>query len=166
MNQRQLHYLQAMGVEVWLPRGGPPVGNPAQSPAQPVEQGRQALPGVGLRLGPGNGSCLLVCAGPEQSATPLASDLARVLGATPVWAWPSEDPDSGALAQAVDDRLFTSVVVFGAGLAARVCGGEPPASCGSAQLLVGPDLEELLTQADARRQCWAVLRAGGLQLGK
>ena len=114
----------------------------------------------------GNGSCLLVCAGPEQSATPLASDLARVLGATPVWAWPSEDPDSGALAQAVDDRLFTSVVVFGAGLAARVCGGEPPASCGSAQLLVGPDLEELLTQADARRQCWAVLRAGGLQLGK
>ena len=148
IDARQLHYLQAMELPVWLLRQ-----QDAATAGEPPM----------LHVGPGSGSLLLICAGPELTATPLAADLARSLLAPPVWAWPDLDESAGVpLAEAVAERLLTAVVVFGQDLSMRLFAGAAPRNLGSACIVVLPALQELLSDPQARRNCWRALLAAGL----
>lgn len=130
----------------------------AVAPASPrVERKPRAL-----RLGPGEGPGLFLCAGPGEASGPLAGDLGRTLGGQPAWAW----PDAGSAARPVEtvseERMFTAIVVFGAGLARAVFGGQPPVTCGAARVLIAPSMAELKSSAKARQACWKVLRESGV----
>ena len=100
---RRRAYLEAMGYDVWVEK--PPGPGP-----------------VRLVVGPGEGSDLLVCEAPDASGGKLAADIARALGTDPVWAWPDPEHDPGrpTLEEAVADRLFTHLLVFGEELARLV----------------------------------------------
>ena len=58
--------------------------------------------------------------------------------------------------------LFSIVAIFGDSLARDLVGEAPPEVLGSARLLVLPDIETLSGSARARRDCWALMKAGGL----
>lgn len=137
---RRRAYLEALGVEVWL--------------AKPPEPG----PGR-LVVGPGDGSTLLVCATPEACADKLAADIVRALGRDPVWAWPDPDgqPDRPTIEQAVGDRLFTRLLVFGEGLARELFGRKPPEVLHSAAVRVAPDLSELAVRGTAKQALWRLI---------
>ena len=146
MDAHHLRYLQAMRIPVWVSR-------------------TQASPGTvtspGLRVGPGSAAVLLLCEEAGQSATPLAADLARAVGGAPAWAWP-DDGAGAQLADVVRERLLTGVAVFGADLARRLFAGNTPDSLGTAKVVTLPATDELLTDAKARRRCWALLCEAGL----
>lgn len=146
MDALQLQYLQAMRIPVWVPR---------------VAAGLEAEGAVCLHVGPGSAPVLLVCAEAGHSATTLASDLARALGGAPAWAWP-DVPGEGSLEETVRERLLTGIAVFGADLARRLFGGSPPASLGTARVVVLPAMDELLADPGARRGCWKLLLESGL----
>lgn len=115
----------------------------------------------GLKLGPGGGGVLLVCAVDTDSASRLANDISRALGSIPVWAWPDADDDAVKLAKAIEDNLFTTIGVFGSELAAQLFEGDMPASLKSANLVLLPSMREIQDQAEARRQLWnAICRSG------
>lgn len=148
IDARRLQYLQAMELPVWLLRRQDEAG--AGEPAR-------------LHIGPGNGSLLLLCSEPGETATPLAADLVRSLSAVPVWGWPDSDGSAGvALAEAVAERLLTGVAVFGMALSQQVFASVAPATLGSARVVVLPALQELLSDPLARRSCWRTLLAAGL----
>ncbi len=128
--------------------------NPAPTKPQPEPQG--------VVLGPGQGDCLYVCGSNDDTAGPLASDLARVPGESPVWALVAADGEGDRLEAAIAERLFTQVVVFGAAQAQLVFGGDAPDQCGPARVTVVPDLDRLARDARARRQCWALLKGAGI----
>ena len=71
----------------------------------------------GLKLGPGGGGILLICAADTDSASRLANDIGRALASVPVWAWPHCDASAVKLTDAVEENLFTAVAVFGKKLA-------------------------------------------------
>lgn len=128
-----------MGIDVWLLR------------PQPPDRDR-------LLIGPGEGSTLLVCGSAADSAGKLAGDIGRALG-SPVWSWPVEEADSGALlADAVEQRLFTRIIVFGHALAWQLFGGEAPAVLGSSSVEVASSLDDLASRGSARRDLWRLLR--------
>ncbi len=141
----QQTYLEAMGVSVWALRNAKP-----------------ANLDVGLKLGPGRGSVLLICATDIDSASKLANDIGRALGRVPVWAWPAENTDSVVLKEAVNNHLFTIVAVFGKTLAKQYFGEKLPATLNSANLVVLPAMSELERRADARRLLWSVLCQSGM----
>lgn len=148
MNEaRRRAYLEAMGFDVWLSRHAEAAAGAGAGPAR-------------LVIGPGAGSTLLVCPGPEAIAGKLAADIARAVGNDPVWAWP--DPDAGAqgptLAEAVGDRLFTRLLVFGESLAGAVFGASAPEVMGSSAVGVAPALDDLDASAEARRALWRLIR--------
>jgi DNA polymerase III psi subunit len=143
-NSRQQAYLDAMGIEVWSLREAISVSEPEQ-PISP-----------GLKLGPGGGGVLLVCEAADDSGSRLANDIGRALGGVPVWAWPQTDDNSVELGDAVDEHLFTTVAIFGETLAAQFFAGELPANLNSAQLVLLPDMQDILAQAEARRLLWSV----------
>ena len=148
IDARRQQYLQAMELSVWLLRQQDEAGS-----GEPAS----------LHIGPGNGSLLLVCSEPGETATPLAADLVRSLPAVPVWAWPAVDGNAGvSLAEAVADRLLTGVAVFGTELSQRVFASAAPGTLGSARVVVLPALQELLSDPLARRSCWRALLAAGL----
>lgn len=174
MNLRRLQYLEAMGIELWMPRGLHVVAGSsvapvvAQTDAQPDAQHgatAQQKASFALHFAPGTGACLFICATAAEAATPLASDLARTVGGAPVWAWPAEGATS-ELELVAEERLFTAVLVFGEPLARQLYGPQIPASCGPALLLVAPALASVEASATARRECWAAIRAAGLHLGR
>jgi hypothetical protein len=146
MDSLQAQYLENMGVPVWLSRDR----------ERPV-----AAPACLLALGPGSGSRLFVCGSTKEQSGRLAADLARALPEPPVWAWPVEEQGVG-VAQVVEDRLFTSLVVFGQDLAQAVIGNPVPELLASARVVVLPALGELATSAQARRKCWRLMTAGGV----
>ena len=150
IDARQLAYLDAMGIGVWSLREG----SIPQGPAN-VEVPR-------LRLGSGNGGILLVCVADTDSASRLANDISRALGAVPVWAWPGDDDNSTELASAVDDKLFTTVAIFGHELAGRFFGPELPDSVNSARLVLLPSMQDIQSSADARRTLWATFCRYGM----
>ncbi len=153
MNEaRRRAYLEAMGFDVWV------------SKQAAVASGSEAAAGPArLVIGPGAGSMLLVCPGPEAIAGRLAADIVRTVGRDPVWAWP--DPDAGGqgptLAEAVADRLFTQLLVFGDSLAATLFGGPAPEVLGSSAVGVGPGLDDLAERPEARRALWRLIRGRG-----
>lgn len=144
MDARRLDYLEAMGLPVWLLRDR--------------AAGEAAL----LRLGPGEGAALFVCADATLAARPLAADLERALRQAPVWAWPDADEAALSVHSAIGERLFTAVVVFGEQLAQRLFGGSVPESSGSARIVVVADIEQLEANDLARRACWQAFTARGI----
>jgi len=149
---RRQHYLQALGIDVWLTRQlREDLEAEAESPVgtEPV-----------FFIGPGESNLLLLCGSPAEAALPIAADIARSLDCEPVWAWPveTEAPGGLLLGQAIEERLFTRVVAFGANLA--------PASSetsdgvlGSARILRSDPIPGLLDSPAARRALWGKLCA-------
>lgn len=133
-------YLEAMDIGVWL-----------QKPTAP-DRSR-------LIIGPGSGSTLLLCNSAEESATPLASDICRYLGDNPVWAWPDSEgsPERPTLEDAIDNFLFTRVLLFGRSLATQLFSGQVAQVLGSARIVVASGLNELAVSASARRSLWRQL---------
>jgi hypothetical protein len=145
---RRRAYLEAMGLDVWLSRSAPAANVTAA--------------GL-LQLGPGDGSTLVVCAEPAESAGKFAGDLARALGAEPVWAWPDPAGGSGStsLAEAIDNRLITRVLLFGDTAAGWLFPpGEVPAAVGSAAIVPLADMQELAVSGSAKQQLWRCLCRG------
>lgn len=132
-------YLQAMGFEVWL-----------RKPPEPLRDR--------LLLGPGDGRALLITEFAQDCASPLAADIARLLGTEAVWAWPDPDGDADrpTLAQAVGGRLSTLVIVFGSDLARRLL-RTPDEVIASAAVVRAECLATLAISAAARRELWQQL---------
>lgn len=145
IESRQRAYLDAMGIPVWTLRQATP------AELAPVDSD------LSLRLGPGNGGILLICATDTESASKLANDIGRSLGSVPVWSWPDSGVDSVKPAAAVDQNLFTTVAIFGTTLAEQFFGRKLPESVNSARLVLLPSLHELETKPEARRALWSDL---------
>jgi len=118
----------------------------------------------GLKLGPGGGGILLICAADTDSASRLANDISRALAGAPVWAWPHTDDSTINLAEAVNENLFTTVAIFGNELAAQFFDGELPAGLNSAKLVLLPAMQELKTRAEARQALWSTLCRSGMAI--
>jgi len=147
---RQQDYLDAMDITVWSLR------EPARPETVVVED--QAR----LKLGPGSGGILLICTADSDSAGRLANDINRVLGGTPVWAWPYPDDGAVDLSCAVEKNLFTTVAFFGEELALQFFGGELPANLNSAKLVLLPSMHEIQNQGEARRALWVTFCKSGM----
>ncbi|HEY5775219.1 MAG TPA: DNA polymerase III subunit psi [Xanthomonadales bacterium] len=154
LSNRQQAYLDAMDIGVWnLREPVLPVSNAAVNLAQ-------------LKLGPGSGGILLVCAADTDSASRLANDINRVLGGAPVWAWPFDGTDAVDLGNAVAENLFTTVAFFGGELASRFFTGEPPAHLNSANIVLLPSMQDIQSKAGARRALWdSFCRSGMVDQG-
>ncbi len=151
LDGRQQAYLDAMGITTWVLRVQ---GPPEQALAKTAPA---------LKLGPGNGGTLLVCATGAEAAGSLASDIGRALSGVPVWAWPAEvEAGSVTLEQAVSERLFTSVVIFGAELAATLFPGGVPGGVQTASLVQLPSIPVLEQDGQARRGLWLELCRCGI----
>ena len=146
----QQAYLEAMDITVWSSR----------QPAPP-ESG-VVTSHISLKLGPGNAGSLLICPADTDSAGRLASDISRTLDRAPVWAWPSDDTGTVDLPRAVDDKLFTTVAIFGEELAMQLFEGELPDHLNSAKLVLLPSLQDILNTSEARRNLWATLCLSGM----
>lgn len=118
--------------------------------------------GPGLKLGPGRGGVLLVCAQDSDSASKLANDIGRALGSVPVWSWPDDDPAAVKLTDAVEENLFTTVAIFGDELAQTFFAGDLPASVHAARLVCLPPMREIRDRPEARRTLWTVLCRSGM----
>lgn len=144
-NRRKQAYLDAMDIDVWHLRESEPAGGILQ----------EMTPG--LKLGPGNGGILLICATDAESASRLANDINRALVSNPVWAWPDTDPAAMKLSNAVAEHLFTTVAFFGAAVAEQFFEGELPAMLNSSRLVLLPAIQDLQIRAEARQALWLSL---------
>ena len=164
---RRIEYLKAMGIETWIPRtkADPAVESRDEPPlaaAKEVQASRpdEALPGLSIAaqqivVCPGTGDTLLLCGQYGEHATALAADIARSLGHEPVWSWPAQDATTPGLSleQAVKERLFTRVIVFG-----QVPAADPASRViGSARLVHVDALPVLSRSSAARRALWLAL---------
>jgi hypothetical protein len=133
-------YLEAMDISVWVGKPG------AEEPA-------------GLIVGPGSGNMLLLCQDSQEASTALSADICRYLGGTPVWSWPDNEQrqDYPSIKQAIDQGLFTRLVVFGPELAARQFKGKTLRTISSARVITAPSMDEIIASADARKQLWLLL---------
>ena len=155
ISSRQQAYLDAMDIDVWSLRK--PLSSAKSSPDTPVQ-----INTTGLKLGPGDGGILLLCAVDTDSASRLANDISRALGSSPVWAWPHDHSDAVELATAVTDKLFTTVAIFGQELASRFFEDELPPCLNSASLVLLPSMQDIQTRAEARRTLWATFYRSGM----
>lgn len=137
IESRRRAYLDAMGFDIWSVK--PPEPEPDR-----------------LVLQPGDGDTLLVCEGPDVTASRFAGDLARVLEGKTVWSWPDCEgrSDSPSLEGAVEQFLFTRVVFFGEKLVRNLFKGKVPAVVGSARIIIAPDIEELAVRGTAKFAFW------------
>jgi DNA polymerase III psi subunit len=139
---RQQAYLDAMDIGVWRLRESTCVATP------------DTECGPGLKLGPGSGGVLLICAEDTDSASRLANDINRALGSVPVWAWPHADDGGVDLIGAIEENLFTTVAIFGSDLAVQYFGDEIPVSLNAAKVVLLPAMRDILGQAETRRELW------------
>ena len=153
ISNRQLSYLDAMEIGVWSLRE---ISDPAAH-AIPVTN-----KSPGLKLGPGGGGILLICAADNDSASRLAGDIVRALGSVPVWAWPQVDSSAVKLSNAVEENLFTTVAIFGNELAARFFDADLPDSLGSANLVLLPAMQEIQSRPKARQALWTTFCSAGM----
>lgn len=146
IESRRRAYLEALGYEVWMLR-------PSQT-----DFSRLVLP-------PGQGEVLLVCDSPQDCESPLAGDIARVLGGDVVWAWPDPEalPENPLLEEAISQRLFTQAVLFGAEVSSRLLEDDAPLVIGSARIVSTQSLAELTESGRSRQSLWKQLcgRAAG-----
>ena len=165
---RRNQYLSAMGIDLWVPRAtatraSEAAHRPARSEEIAVLQPDTVMAcGLALTgrvvLGPGAGSTLLLCGKPGEAATALAADIARSLGSEPVWSWPAQDEavPGMPLEQAIAERLFTRVLVFGRDLLAPAA--DPGVQViGSARLIRVDSIPVLVKSGAARRALWLAL---------
>lgn len=150
VNSRQQDYLDAMDIDVWHLRdtGVATMVNTENAP--------------GLKLGPGGGGVLLVCATDTDSASRLANDISRALGSLPVWAWPITDDAMIKMSTAIEENLFTMVAIFGHDLAEQFFGHEMPDSLCSAKLLLLPAMQDIQNRAEARNTLWSTFCRAGM----
>ena len=126
----------------------------------------EACPAPLIKLGPGDAGVLLVCSNDADSASRLANDIGRALGAMPVWAWPQADADGVQLEAAVDEHLFTTVAVFGEELASEFFGEQLPANLNAANLVLLPSMKDVEASASARKMLWKRFFLDKLRLNK
>ena len=143
----QLAYLKALGIPVWVRRGD----------SGQADQMSDQWAVSTLKLGPGSSSILLVCSNTNEPAGQLASDIARAFSGEPVWAWPAGGEDVHSVESAVNEQLFTTVVVFGQALAWQVFGKQVPEMIGPARILVVPGMNDLTTCPAERRRLWQTM---------
>jgi DNA polymerase III psi subunit len=160
LDKRQQAYLEAMDIEVWHLRQNPVPVTSVTSAIQPLESEVQG--GPGLKLGPGSGGVLLVCAADVDSSNRLANDIGRALGCVPIWAWPHTDTSTVKLRDAVEENLFTTVAIFGDDLAHQFFDGEPPVSLNSANLVLLPSMQDLQSKTEARQMLWNIFCRSGM----
>lgn len=146
----QRAYLDVMGIDVWRLRNVPSDPEP------------EALRIPGIKLGPGSGGILLVCADAEDCSSRLANDIGRALGCVPVWAWLQADNTAVQLNDAVDEHLFTTVAIFGNELASRLFANELPANLNSAKLVLLPAIQEIRDQPAVRQSLWGLFCRTGM----
>jgi len=152
LSSRQQAYLDAMDIGVWNLRKA------ASNDTDSEVVASRFL----LKLGPGSGGVLLICARDSDSDGRLANDINRALGLSPVWAWPDDSDEGVDLAHAVEENLFTTVAFFGAEMASQIFEGELPANQNSAKLVLLPSMQDIQNQAGARRALWTTLCKSGL----
>jgi len=145
-----LAYLDAMGITVWAQRA-------TETVAAAVNDHD-----LTLKLGPGSGGILLVCAADTEPASKLANDIVRALGCVPVWSWPGNGEGAVKPAAAVAENLFTTVAVFGTELAEQFFSSSVPKSLHAANLVVLPSMPDLEAHAEARRTLWTDLCRSGM----
>lgn len=155
LSNRHQAYLDAMDIGVWNLR------EPEVTATVTSNKPAQLKP-VQLKLGPGSGGVLLICAADDESASRLANDINRTLGRVPVWAWPYADTGAVDLTQAVDDKLFTTVAIFGEQLARQFFDAELPSCLNSANLVLLPSMQDIQHRAEARRALWVTFCRSGM----
>ena len=158
---RRQAYLRAMGIDIWIPRSGMVASSEAD--ASPLASDTGIEPSNGqpeILVGPGSGSTLLLCASAAEAATNIASDISRSLEGEPVWAWlaSGESAPGLSLKCAIEDHLFTRVLVFGLEPVARAEGGKT-AIVGSARLIWTDSIPRLAESGEARQKLWQQLSA-------
>jgi len=147
---KRLQYLEAMGIEAWVSR----------EHAIARAAGYQVL----YELGPGLGQTLFLCGRQEETALPIAGDIARCLIEAPVWGWQSsgtagqDRAESGiSLEQAIQDRLFTRVLLCSGEV--RVSEVDQKEVIGSARIIHAPPLAQLAVNPAYKRLLWQQLNA-------
>lgn len=164
-------YLKALGIDVWVPRTTAEQDIEYPSRDLPSTEENELEPGLAcsapvtdapseLVIGPGSSNTLLVCGGPDEAATALAADIARCLDCEPVWSWPAQrETDQGIpLEQAIEEGLFTRVVVFGANLRQSDQELDSPV-IRSARMILADSIPVLIRDGSARRALWQQLSA-------
>ena len=150
MDAQRLAYLDAMGIDVWQPRGAG-----TESVEEPSEPG--------ITVSAGDGDILCVVASKADTALELARGIGSAMRCPPVWAWPSDsDTESLTPADAVREKMLTQVLVFGKELAGQVLGENAPEVISTARVHVVPGLEELARDKDAKRQLWRLMNENGI----
>ena len=165
ISNRQQAYLDAMEIGVWTLRetvSQPVPSSPVPSQLTSSLDTPSTDKTPGLKLGPGSGGILLICAADTDSASRLATDISRALGNVPVWAWPDAENNAVELTNAVEDKLFTTVAIFGNELAAQFFDDEPPASLNAAKVVLLPAMRDLQSGAEARQALWTTLCRAGM----
>ena len=147
----RIAYLEALGIPAFVPRDA----SPADAPQAPRANAT-------VSLGAGQGSCLFLAGAETDEASPLASDLARVLPEPPVWSRLAPDDGGQRLEAVIAERLFTHVVVFGEAEARLLFGDAIPDTCGPARVTVVDDFARLAKDAGARKSCWLALKSSGV----
>jgi hypothetical protein len=182
---QRLQYLEAMGIKAWISRERASVRasqgledghfekprHEQKSTAAPdlasQNPGTVAAAGpASFVIGPGSGQTLLLCGRREDAALPVSSDIARCLDEAPVWGWLSQ-PGAGpgaeatglSLERAINERLFTRVLMFSSDFAAGEQGNDEVK--GSARIIHAPPLAELANQPAHKRRLWQQLTANG-----
>jgi hypothetical protein len=147
---RRRAYLEAMELDVWLSRS-----------ATAADTSASGL----LQIGAGQGSTLVVCAEAAESAGKFAGDLARALGAEPVWAWPDRagGGEAASLSDVIDSRLITRVLLLGETAIRWLFPGDVPATVGSAAIAPAAAMDELTVSGPAKQKLWLGLRQGAGQ---
>ncbi len=192
---QRLQYLEAMGIKAWisLERANASVfkvsalQQGAQSnPGYPTEKttdssptaitdqqfGAQAAVGPACyEIGPGSGQTLLLCARREDTALPVANDIARCLDQAPVWGWlaqnsnamesaPADSAHTGlSLERAIKEHMFTRVLLFSNESSAHLAGKD--LVLGSARIIHAPALADLASTPAHKRTLWLQLTANG-----
>ncbi len=167
---RRNAYLRALGIDVWVPRAAASNATLVHTEPGTVSELPVSL-AHGLHIGPGEGNTLLLCNGPAAAATRLAADIARCLDSEPVWSWPvSAEAEPGiSLQQAIEQRLFTRVLVFGQELGQFVsefASGADARVIASARILYTRSITELAGSPAAKRALWSELCANDWCAGR
>lgn len=158
MDARRLAYLDAMDIDVWVPRGetSPDAGQDESGPR--------------LVLGEGEGDILCLVGTGEEAALQLAADIGRAMRRAPTWGWPAGNPGYGAevvnLENAVSDRQITCILVFGEGVASAVFGASRPDTVGTARIYLVPAIERLGSDRAAKRELWELMLEQGIAAGR
>lgn len=158
MDATRLAYLEAMGIDVWQPRGRDRAGCEDQP----------APDRIVLREGASDILCIAESA--AEADGKLAADISRAMRCRPVWGWPADagdDPaDSDSLQAVVGERLITRVVIFGRVAAGSVFGRSVPDVLGAARVHLVPGLKRLGNDRDAKRILWKLMCDEGIAAPK